>query len=251
MNVKKLLQRVALACSVSAISVSSWALPLTFQFTGTISDTVLISSIYQTLPTMQPEWNGQKVSGTLVMDLPEAAASPYNGPGYTQYGKSEDTYDYANWMAFTIENPDGTVLDISDSIPIFPAPEAEGDDAYTNLAHQSYLHGESSFYAQRTYNNFVPYPRNSASLSLLAVGEEASLLTSSADYADVIIKPEFANVENYGSVYQLNDQGIGYDYYFRIDSIARVTSEVPEPGTLVLMLVGFTGLLLSRGKLRS
>ena len=243
------LKHVAQACSLFAISFSSWALPLTFEFTGTISDTVLISASYQTIFTRQPEWNGQKVSGTLVMDLPEAAASPYNGPGYTQYGKSENTYDYANWMAFTIENPDGTVLDVSDSIPIYPAPEAEGDDAYTNLAHESYLYGDSSFYAQRTYNHFVPYPRNSASISLRAIGEEASLLTSSADYANVIIKPEYANYENYGFVYQLNDQGIGYEYLFRIDSLTRVESEVPEPESLILLLVGFIGLLLGRAKL--
>lgn len=245
MILTKIFNRLAALMLVSTFTASSWAIPLTFQFTGTISDTILGSGIYQTVFTSHPQWNGEQVSGTLTLDLPELAASPFNGPGYTQYGASQDFYPRADWMSFSMTNPDGTILDISDSIPITPAPEAEGDDAYTHLAHQSYLYGDSSFYAQRTYNNFVPYPRNHAALSLRAIGENAAWLTSSADYNDVIIKPEFANLENYGYVYQLNDLGIGHEYSFRIESLERISTEVPEPS---LLLIFISGLLLLQWK---
>lgn len=243
MILTKYLYRLAALTLVSTFTAPSWAIPLTFQFTGTISDSILGSGIYQTVFISHPQWNGEQVSGTLTLDLPEAAASPFNGPGYTQYGKSQYFYPYANWMSFSVTNPDGSVLDISDSIT--PAPELEGDDAYTHLAHKSYRYGDSGFYAQRTYNNFVPYPRNSATLSLQAIGENAAWLTSSADYNDVIIKPEFANLENYGDVYQLNDMGIGHEYSFRIDSLERISSEVPEPSILLIFI---SGLLLVQWK---
>jgi len=243
---KKYFTHLVLLTFTSLASVASCALPLAFEFKGTISESVLVSGIFQTAFTRQPEWNGLKVSGTLVMDLQDLAASPYNDLNYIQYSKSEHSYDYANWMAFSITNPDGSVLDISDAVPLFPAPEAEADDAYTYLAyHSHYLGGDSGFYAQRTYDD-PPYPRNHTSLSLRASGQNAELLVSGANYNDVIIRPEFANSENYGYVYQLNDQGIGYEYNFRIDSLARATSKVPESGSLTLMILGFASLLLSR-----
>lgn len=254
MVVTKIFHRLAaltLISTLSTFTAPSWAIPLIFEFTGTISDTVLISGIEQTLFTSHPQWNGQQVTGTLSMDLPALAASPYNGPGYSQYSKTNDVYPHADWMSFGVTNPDGSILDISDSIPIIPAPTSEGDDAYTHLAHQSYMHGDSGFYAQRTYNNFEPYPRNHASLSLRADGDNALWLTSSADYNDVIIKPEFANIENYGSVYQLNELGIGHEYYFRIDSLIRKPADVPEPSILLIFISSFLIIQWKRYKLFS
>lgn len=246
--IKHFLKQLA-ALTLLSYPFSSWALPLTFEFTGTISDTVLISKIDQTLFTTHPDWNGQQVTGTLTMDLPELAASPYNGPGYSQYSKNVD-YPYANWMSFLVKNPDGTFLDISNSEPVTPAPLAEGDDAYTNLAHQSYLYGDSSFYAQRSYNNHLTYPRKHASLSLRATDDNALWLTSSADYDEVMIKPEFANHDNYGYVYHYTDSGIGHEYYFRIDSLKRMEVNVPEPSTLLLLIAGLILIGLKKSTLR-
>lgn len=245
------LAALTLFSTLSTFTAHSWAIPLTFEFTGTISNTVLISRIQQTLFTSHPQWNGLQVTGTVTMDLPELAASPYNGLGYSQYGTSQDAYPYADWMSFTVTNPDGTILDISDSIPIIPAPDLEGDSAYTHLAHQSYMYGDSGFYAQRIYNNFVPYPRNSAALSLRADGDNAQWLTSSANYNNVIIKPEFANMDNYGWIYQLDDMGVGHEYYFRIDSVKRKPTEVPEPSVLLLFISGLLLIQLKRYKLFS
>ena len=245
MILAKFFYRLTTLTLLSTFTASSLAIPLTYQFTGTISDTVFGSRMYQTLFTTHPQWNGRQVTGTLTMDLPELGASPYNGPGYSQYSKYGDVYPYSDWMSFSVTNPDGSVLDISDSIPITPAPEAEGDDAYTHLAHQSYLYGDSSFYAQRTYD-LPPYPRNHASLSLRADGENALWLTSSANYNDVIIKPEFANIDNHGYVWQLNDVGIGHEYYFRIDSLERISADVPEPSILLIFISGLLLILWKR-----
>lgn len=251
-SIKRFYRLVALTfvSTLSIFNAPSWAIPLSFEFTGTISDTVLISRIEQTLFTSHPQWNGQQVTGTLTVDLPELAASPYNGVGYSQYSKTED-YPYAGWMSFSVTNPDGSILDISDSIPLIPEPDDIGNDAYTQLTHQSYIYGDSGFYAQRTYNNSVPYPRNFASLSLRADGDNALWLTSSADYNNVIIKPEFANMDNYGSVYQLNELGIGHEYYFRIDSLKRKIAKVPEPSVLLIFISGLLLIQWKRFKLYS
>ncbi len=254
MIITKIIHRLAALTLISTLSIfaaPSWAIPLIFEFTGTISNTVLISRIEQTLSTSHPQWNGQQVTGTLTIDLPELAASPYNGPGYSQYSKTYDAYPYANWISFSVTNPDGSILDISDSIPIIPAPEGESDDAYTHLAHQYDPYGVSSFYAQRTYSSSEPYPRNSAALSLDADGDNALWLTSSANYNDVIIKPEFANVNNYGSVYQLNELGFGYQYYFRIDSLKRKSTDVPEPSLWLAFIVGLLFIKMKRHRLFS
>lgn len=224
---QKIFNQLATLMLLSTVTVSSWALPLIFEFAGTIRETSF---------TTHPEWIGQNVTGTLTMDLPELAG--YTSPRFSQYGKSNDTYPYANWMSFMVRNPDGTLLDISDSEPVIPAPEAEGDDAHTYLAHQSYLYGDSGFYAQRTYNNYLTYPRKHAALSLRAVGEDALWLTSSADYNDVVIKPEFASHTNYGHVNHYTDSGIGHEYSFRIDSLKRIQASVPEPSIWLLFVTG-------------
>jgi len=233
----------------SMLTAPSWALPLVFEFTGTISDTVLISHIDQTLYTTHPEWNGQQVTGSLTMDLSKAAASPFNGPGYSQYSKNDHSHPDADWISFLVNNPDGSLLNISDYEPVTPAPEAEGNDAYTHLAHNSYLNDSSGFYAQRTYNNSLTYPQKHASLWLDAIGDNAEWLTSSADYNDVIIKPEFANWNNYGYVFYYTDPGIGYEYTFTIDSLKRMDAAVPEPSTWLLMAVALLMLYWRRHKL--
>jgi hypothetical protein len=236
--------RLAVLTLLSMFTASTWAMPITFEFTGTISDTVLISRMEQTLFTTHSDWNGQQVSGTLTMDLPELAASPYNNPSYSQYAKSRSVYPYADWMSFYVRNPDGSVLGFSNSEPVTPAPEDEGDDAYTSLGHQ-YANG-SRFYAQRTYNNLLTYPQKHASLSLWADGVNADWLTSNADYSDVIVKPEFANIDNYGSVYHYTDLGIGHQYYFRINSLSRIQTAVPEPGIFVLLCLGLVTVCIRR-----
>ena len=70
----------------------------------------------------------------------------------------------------------------------------------------------------------------------------------SIDFNTVTFHPEFANQENYGYIYYVKENGKKMSYYFSIDSITRVTSQVPEPGTLVLFMLGLGGLGLSQLK---
>src|SRR5690606_39693987 len=44
------------------ISIPSWAMPIMFEFTGTVSDSVLISGRYQTIYTNVPEWSRSEES---------------------------------------------------------------------------------------------------------------------------------------------------------------------------------------------
>lgn len=250
MIVAKIFRQLIAVIAISSLTVftaPTLAIPLVFEFTGTISNTVLIFNTEQTLYTSHPQWNGQKVTGTFTIDLSKVEKKPNLGPGYTDYSSEKDTYPYTDWIWFNITNPDGSIIDISASIPISPAPEAEGDDANTQLFHHPFVGAESSFYVLRTYSSLDPFPRNHASLSLKGIGSDGSWLTSSADYNDVIIKPEFANVENYGSVQQFNDQGVGHEYYFRVESIKRKSAHVPESS---LMLMFVSSLLLIYWKRR-
>lgn len=247
--IKHIFHKLAALTLAVTLPASSWALPLTFEFSGTISDTVLISGFDQTLFTTHPEWNGLTVRGTLTMDFQDLPTSPHTGLGYTQHSQTED-YPHANWMSFLIESPDGSFLDVSDSEPVFPAPWLIGDDAYTELAHLSYLYSDSGFYAQRSYNNQLTYPRKHAALSLRSIGDSANLLTSSANYNDVVVRPEFADYENYGYVYHYTELGIGHEYSFKIDSLKRTLANVPEPSTWWLFISGFVFILLKRRQLQ-
>ena len=84
------------------------------------------------------------------------------------------------------------------------------------------------------------------SLRLGSFGESAHKLLNSVDFATVDFHPEFATNENYGLVTYVKDNGKKMDYAFRIDSLTRAKSEVPEPGPLGLFLLGFACLMLKR-----
>lgn len=222
------------------ISIPGWAMPIMFEFTGTVSDSVLISRRYQTIYTNVPEWSGLQVTGSVVMELPELAASPNNSPSHSIYGQREE-FPYADWMTFRLTHPDGSLFEVPGSTPATPVPEGIGNDAYTQLSHLSYINGASSFYATRSYNNSLTYPQKSISISLTAVGGNANWLTNNADFYNVEVNPEFANFENYGSVSDYSGLGVGHKYTFTIDSLKRVNARVPEPS---LWLLALTGLLL-------
>jgi len=223
------------------ISIPGWAMPIMFEFTGTVSDSVLISRRYQTIYTTVPEWNGLQVTGRVVMELPELGASPDNRPSHSIYGQRYPEFPYSDWMTFMVTNPDGSLVEVPGSTPATPVPEAEGNDAYTQLSHLSYINGLSSFYATRSYTNSLTYPQKTASISLSAEGDNANWLTSSADFYNVEVNPEFANVDNYGHIYNYSNLGVGHEYTFKIDSLKRVDAKVPEPS---LWLLALTGLLL-------
>jgi hypothetical protein len=217
------------------------ALPITFEFTGTINVPILGNGVWEDPTyTTHPEWTGNVVSGNVTFRLDEVLPSWFNNPQYSQYSG-----EYAGWMTFNVIQPDGTILDIPGSAAPIPTPRLEGNDAYTELAYLSDLTPDSGFYAQRTLSNSLTYPQQHMSLALRSVGEGSELLTSSANYSDVIIQPQFANHTNAGYVYYYTAPNEGYEYTFRIDSLNRITN-VPEPKSLTLVLLAIGSLAIAR-----
>lgn len=78
------------------------------------------------------------------------------------------------------------------------------------------------------------------------MGDNADKLTNGADYNNAIIRPEFANVNNWAQVAQFNETGFGYDYYFTITSLKRIEVEVPEPSSLLILISGLLLILLRK-----
>ncbi|MES2676089.1 MAG: hypothetical protein V4660_17755 [Pseudomonadota bacterium] len=226
------------------IARPTWALPLTFEFTGIINVPILSNGTWgDPTYTTHPEWTGNPVKGSVTFRLDEASPSWFNNTNFSQYSG-----EYTGWMAFNVIQPDGTILDIPGSAAPIPTPILEGNDAYTDL---SYLRDEwnegpsSRFYAQRTLDNKLTYPQLNMSLELTSLGESVALLTSSANYNDVIIQPQFANHSNGGYVYYYTAPNEGYEYTFKIDSLNRVT-DVSEPKGLTLILLAIGSLAIAR-----
>ena len=238
--------RLFYACAFLLFTAApSWALPFTFAFTGTInvpivSNGALVNPYYIT----HPEWTGSLVRGNVTLNLDEVMPSEFNNAGFSQYSATSVNPN-ASWMAFNVQQPDGSVLNIPGSAAPMPIPEAEGNDAYTYLAHLYDVVPDSGFYAQRTLSNSVTYPQQHMSLTLRAMGEGAASLTSSANYSDVVIQPPFANYENAGYVPYYTAPNEGYEYNFKIDSLTRIV-DLPEPSTWMLMLLAIGGLAIAR-----
>lgn len=226
------------------ISRPTGALPITFEFTGAINVPILSSGIWVApYSTTHPEWAENLVSGSVTFHLDEVVPIQTSNSN-TQYSATSPD-PYAGWMTFTVKQPDGTILDIPGSAAPIPTPGAEGNDAYTHIAHLYNPIQDTGFYAQRTLNNWLTYPQQHMSLALRSTGEGAESLTSSADYNDVIIQPEYANTDNIGYVYYYTAPTEGYEYTFRIDSLNRVT-DVPEPKSLTLILLAIGSLAIAR-----
>lgn len=227
------------------LSTPSNAVPITFEISGTISDRIL--GYPEIVPLSHPEWKGLEVTGKLSLDLERLAINHQTTNDVTLYTKENEPNRRADWISFEITNPDGCNILISDSTPIYPDPGSYPpvDNASTFLTHTA---NDSAFYVSRDYSAFLdPYPRNYFYLALLAVGGNADKLTNGADYNNAVIYPEFANVNNWAQVAQFNEAGIGYDYYFTVNSVKRIEVDVSEPSSLLILISGL--LLISLRKL--
>lgn len=228
------------------LATTSNAVPLTFEVSGTISDKILSSSNYETVPLSHPEWNGLEVTGTLSLDLERLAINHQTTFEVTLHNKEDEPNRRADWMSFEITNPDGSNILISDSTPIYPDPDSypPANDASTFLTH--YVN-DSAFYVSRDYSAFLePYPRNYFYIALLAMGGNADKLTTGADYYNAMIYPEFANINNWAHVAQFNEAGVGHEYYFTITSLKRIEVEVSEPCSLLILMSGLLLILLRK-----
>ncbi len=229
-------------CLLLFVAAAAHAAPFTFNFTGHVSDQILQSGMLQPSYTSNSAWLGMSLSGTLTLDLDNVPASPTNVPGMTGYGATQD-YPDASWISATVTNPDGSIVNIATSVQPHPLPVAEGNDAYTLLRHFT---EDGSFYAQRTYTNLVSFPQQQFFLALRAVGPAAPLLTSSDDYADVVINAGAANYENFGYVRNYTAEDEGYEYGFTIDTVTRAPADVAEPSSWALATLAAGSLLFAR-----
>ncbi|MDF3014133.1 MAG: hypothetical protein K0Q78_2337 [Cellvibrio sp.] len=148
-----------------------------------------------------------------------------------------------------LRNPDGTYFDSSrasygSSTPFNPFPNS----AYTQLTHLIEIEAGAPVsnvgFSRRYFDDDSPLPYNYIDLTLIGNRDNAHLLINSKEYEDVIIKPEFANLTNYGAVYQSSRTLTDPDYYFIIDSHSRRGTDVPTPSAPLLLISGLFIVLL-------
>ncbi|RYE32458.1 MAG: hypothetical protein EOP48_31055 [Sphingobacteriales bacterium] len=248
--------RHAVTASILLLTINPtvWAKPILFEFTGTVTDSV-IDAVFGELvtePLEHPEWVGQQVFGTVTMDL-EGQWEYFDDDDPYKIFKSHGSVADSNWMQVKLRNPDGTYFDSSlatygPSIPFDPLPNT----AYAQLTHMSnFTPGvpSSNFQVVRRYHDSESFRRyNYIELTLSGNGDNAHLLTNSKNYEDAIIKPEFANVRNFGAVKQSNRTLTSPNYYFNIDSFTRISTNVPEPSAPLLLFSGLLIVLVKRYK---
>lgn len=211
---------------------------VTFSFTGTIADQILQSGFLQSEPIAGDQsWLGQTVSGLISLDL-GAAHQGLHTSTYNQYSKTQDFPD-ATWANVEVHNPDGSTIHIPSGVAPSPFPQAEGEDAYTEIQNGDLDFGgvstgaQDTWYMQRTRSNSVSYPQERFSLSLRDIGQ--SDLVDGVDYATVHVNPSLADWDNVGRVSYYQGAGNGYAYSFLVNSlqVASVTGgpvmPVPEP----------------------
>ncbi len=242
-----LLMKHALIISILfSISSLSSATPITFNFTGTVSDYILSNGQLSKTSSTIPKWNGKSVSGSVIMDL-DSVTPKHQHSEQTYYETASYNNNFEQWMSFIINNPDGTSYTVPASVD--PLPRVDVNSSIASLLYRPAF-DHSFFIVGRNFTNLTPKnpPRQMMSLRLGSFGESAHKLLNSVDFKTVDFHPEFATNENYGLVTYVKDNGKKMNYAFRIDSLTRVKSDVPEPGTLGLVLLGFAGLMLNRAR---
>ena len=239
-----------LATSLLTLTLNSSALatPVVFEFTGTITDTVVDKMFGNETKVMsRTDWIGQQISGTVSLDFAYFGNDPNAAHTFliTYAADSE-------WMQVKLMNPDGTFFDSSFAVGGTSAPF----DPYPSSAAANILHlyddpyygvPLSNLVLNRWYQDDNPaLMYNYFELGLIGNGDNASLLVDSKNFEDVTVKPEFANLRNYGMVTQSHRTFADPSYYFLIDSFTRMETEVPEPSSPILMLSALLIVLLKR-----
>lgn len=231
-------------CILYGLSPSAFATPIVFNFTGTISDEILsygqLSKTWKSIP----KWNGKTVTGSVTLDL-DGLLPEDTSADQTYYTTNSNGTNEAQWLSFIINNPDGTSYTLPDRTDVLPLPKVNGSTAY--LIYDP-VYNSSSLYIGRVYVGQYPknQPRQDMFLRLGNNGDDAANLFNTTDFNTVEFDPTFATLENYGGIQYLKDNGKMMAYSFKINSLTRVKSQVPEPSILSLILIGFAGLLLNR-----
>jgi hypothetical protein len=221
----------------------AWATPIVFNFTGTISDQHLSNGSMQKSYSIIPKWLGKQVSGSISLDL-DAVVPTWGYESQTIYESFyEPNNNFAQWMTVTINNPDGTSYSIAPALD--PLPEVDANYAATYLSYRA-DYDDAQFVAYRNYSNVRKTPTQNIVFYISARGEDAHKLLNTTDFNTVNINTDFANWENYGSIYYVKENGKKMAYIFSVDSLTRVSSEVPEPGSFVLLVLGLFTITTAR-----
>jgi hypothetical protein len=241
---------IAASIFVLMINASAWATPLIFDFTGTVTDSIFDTRFGNNVTTVtrHPEWNGQQVTGVITLELEGQWKFADEDDPYTIF-KSDGSVADSEWMQVKLRNPDGTYFDsphatYGSSTPFNPLPNS----AYTQLTHLIEIDASAPVsnvgFSRRYHNSNSPRPYNYIDLTLIGNGDNAHSLMNSKEYENVVFNPEFANVTNYGAVYQSSHTPTDPDYYFIIDSLSRRGTDVPTPSAPLLLISGLFIVLL-------
>lgn len=236
----RIIKRAMLSITLLVAASLTWAAPIIFEFTGTVTDQVLIDGRLIDVSVNAGEWKGKTITGTMFIDVEGLATNP-NQHEQVYYSSSYGD-NPTDWLSFSLTNPDGKTYLFPGGFDLLPNFEVNGADVYLI---DSVLNGTHLF-AGRVFSNLRPQSHQVFSLRLQARGPNDSLAISSMDFDTVEFRPEFANWENYGFVEYGHRDGTRFNYYFNINSITRVIFRVPEPSGWVLMLCALAGIFLAR-----
>ncbi|HEX6704406.1 MAG TPA: hypothetical protein VF169_06555 [Albitalea sp.] len=235
---------LAALCAAVLATTSARADVVTFDFTGRISDTLLLSGIEQPAQPIPASWLGLMVSGTVRMDF-ETIEPRVLEPGVTQVSKTFD-FPFADWMTVTVHQPDGSILSFPSGPAPGPFPAPESNDAYSviyNTAQQDW------FYAQRSFSMAPDFPQQIFAIDVRGVGAGHLHLTDSSDYRHVHFDVSQANWHNYGSVWFYSAAGVGVGYGFTVLSLTQAVSAspIPEPASSLTLVAGLA-LVIGAGR---
>lgn len=236
------IKRILSVLLLTTISSIAAATPIVFNFTGTVTDQILDGGGTLDTRASIPKWNGKSISGSFTMNLDKVTPIIQNHE-QTYYLTEASNDNSRQWLEFVINNPDGTSYSIPTSTDPLPVVDSNYSAA-TLLSNENF----SIFYIAREFHNtsFKNPPLQEIMLRLASFGEGSNQLYDSLDFSTVEFRPELATFQNYGLVNYLKDNGKKMEYYFTIDTLTSVKSNVPEPGVLSLALLGLAGLMLRR-----
>jgi hypothetical protein len=217
------------------------ATPVTFSFTGTITQ-ALYEHVQSGAPSqVHAEWLGKPISGDVSIDLELAREEQTHDSSRKAFANDPAKgVSAADWVKFSLMMPDGTTWSLPGSVP----PSA----VYYSLLDldlPELHHDESTFYLLHGLETFL-YPSLLVQLVLSADGSNSHHLLNGLDLNNLVVQPQFANLNSSGSIVYYVAPDDTRSYTFTIDSFTRATSHVPDPDGLLLAIIGAAGVLLSR-----